>query len=87
MFSMTGLPKTTAYFRDQVLRKRSYLKVEWCQAVIANPEQRERQGDGRIRFWGSVEELPGKFLRVITLDDGETIHNAFPDSGYSRRRR
>jgi hypothetical protein len=34
--------------------------------------------DGRIRQWIFVAEL-GKYLRVVTLADGETIHNAFPD--------
>ncbi len=77
--------KTTAYFREQVLRKRPYFKVEWCLAVIANPIQREVQPDGRIRFWGYIEELNGKALRVIILEDGETLHNAFPDSGFPRR--
>jgi hypothetical protein len=24
----------------------------------------------------------GKYLRVITLEDGETIHNAFPDRNF-----
>jgi hypothetical protein len=77
--------KTTAYFREQVLRKRPYLKLEWCIEVIANPIQRETQPDGRFRFWGYIEELNGKALRVVTLEDGETLHNAFPDSGYPRR--
>jgi hypothetical protein len=53
--------------------------------VIANPERREVQGDGRVRFWGYIEELGGKALRVVTLEDGETIHNAYPDSGFPRR--
>jgi hypothetical protein len=77
--------KMTAYFREQVLRKRPYIKVEWCLDVIANPTNRETQPDGRIRFWGYIEELGGKALRVVTLEDGETIHNAFPDSGFPRR--
>jgi hypothetical protein len=77
--------KSTAYFREQVLRKRPYLQVEWCLQVIANPIQREEQPDGRLRFWGYIEELNGKALRVVTLEDGETLHNAFPDSGFPRR--
>lgn len=77
--------KTTLYFREQVLRKRPYIVPEWCLAVIANPERTEIQADGRIRFWGYIEELGGKALRVVTLEDGETIHNAFPDSGFPRR--
>ena len=33
----------------------------------------------RYRFWGSVNELQGRFLRVVTLSDKLTIHNAFLD--------
>jgi len=29
-----------------------------------------------------VEELGGRVLRVVTLEDGETILNAFPDRGF-----
>jgi len=77
--------KTTAYFREQVLRKRPYIQIAWCLEVIANPVQREIQPDGRIRFWGYIKELDGKALRVVILEDGETLHNAFPDSGFPRR--
>ncbi len=74
--------KFTAYFENEVLRKRSYLKKEWCIQVIENPIQIEVQEDNRYRFWGFIEELPGKALRVITLADQQTIHNAFPDRGF-----
>jgi len=40
------------------------------------------QPDGRVRFWRPFEELGGRFLRVVTLDDRRTIHNAFPDPGF-----
>ncbi len=82
---MTDPPMMTAYFREQVLRKRPYLKVDWCLEVIAHHVQREVQVDGRIRFWGYVTDLPEKALRVVTLEDGETLHNAFPDSGFTRK--
>ena len=39
------------------------------------------QTDGRIRKWGWIEEA-GRFLRVILLADGETVHNAFWDRSY-----
>jgi hypothetical protein len=80
--------KTTRYFEEQVLRKRPYIQPEWCARVLANPIAREDQPDGRIRFWGMVPELtielggPVRVLRVVTLADGETIHNAFPDRGF-----
>ena len=74
--------KTTRYFEEQVRPRRPEVDPEWCLAVIADPLQREEQPDGRIRFWGEVT-LPGetmpRFLRVVTLSDGETVHNAFLD--------
>jgi hypothetical protein len=73
--------QTTTYFREQVLRKRSYLQLGWIERVVSNPERRSVQEDGRIRFWGWVPEL-GHWLRVVTLDDGETVHNAFPDRNF-----
>ena len=30
-------------------------------------------------YEGEIEELEGRILRVITLEDKKTIHNAFPD--------
>lgn len=39
------------------------------------------QADGRVRHWRYVAEL-GKYLRVVTLPDGETLHNAFPDRSF-----
>jgi hypothetical protein len=77
--------KTTRYFEEQVLRKRPYIEREWCAEAIADPIRREIQQDGRIRFWREVA-LPGGaeayVLRVVTLEDGETVHNAFFDRGF-----
>jgi hypothetical protein len=70
--------KTTDYFEREVMRKRPYLRREWCEAAIRRPARRMTQADGRIRHWIWIEELQ-KYLRVVTLEDGETIHNAFPD--------
>ncbi len=69
----------TDYFEREVLRKRPYLKKEWCIRVIEHPLRSEPQEGNRIRFWGGIEELEGRILRVVTLEDGLTIHNAFPD--------
>jgi hypothetical protein len=75
--------KTTRYFEEQVLRKRPYLRREWCERVLAHPLKREVQQDGRIRFWGTIAELDGRALRVVTLADGETVPNAFPDRDFA----
>lgn len=74
----------TDYFENEVLRKRSYLKKEWCEQVVRNPVKFEKQEHNRFRFWGKIEELEGRFLRVITLEDKVTIHNAFPDRRFRK---
>jgi hypothetical protein len=72
----------TDYFENEVLRKRPYIKKEWCIMTIENPIKVEPQGNNRFRFWGVVDDLEGRVLRVVTLEDRKTIHNAFPDRGY-----
>lgn len=74
--------KTTQYFEAVVLRKRPYIEREWCERILANPLWREQQPDGRIRYWGRVPEFGNRVFRVVTLEDGETVHNAFPDRGF-----
>jgi len=73
--------KTTRYFEEQALRKRPYLQREWCERVLNTPARREVQADGRVRYWAFIDEL-GRYLRVVTLEDGETVHNAFPDRDF-----
>ncbi|MBA7630344.1 hypothetical protein ES703_37866 [subsurface metagenome] len=74
--------KFTDYFEKEVLRKRPYIKKEWCIQVLENPIRVEEQEGNRFRFWGNVEQLEGRVLRVVTLEDKVTIHNAFPDRSY-----
>jgi hypothetical protein len=76
--------KCTAYFEEQVLRKRPYLKREWCEWALHQPLRREVQPDGRIRHWIFIAEL-NRYLRVVTLADGVTVHNAFLDRGFKER--
>ncbi|MBM3942520.1 MAG: hypothetical protein FJ316_06305 [SAR202 cluster bacterium] len=70
--------KTTDYSTNSVLARRPYLKMEWLEHVLNNPERIQIQDNGRIRHWAFIPEL-GKYLRVITEPDGETVHNAFLD--------
>jgi hypothetical protein len=74
--------KFTEYFIHTLQRPdRTRIKLEWIQEIIENPIRIEIQSDGRIKKWGKVEE-ENKFLRVILLEDGETIHNAFFDRNF-----
>jgi len=77
--------KTTRYFEEQVLRKRPYIQRGWCEAVLAAPIRRSVQSDGRMRFWGRIvpaSEARPRYLRVVTLEDGETVHNVFFDRNF-----
>ena len=75
--------KTTAYF--EALRRRpdrAAIRNEWVQRTIESPIREAVQADGRIRRWSAIPEAEGKFLRVVLLSDGETVHNAFFDRGF-----
>ena len=63
------------------MRKRPYIRREWCEKVLREPLRKEVQPDGRIRYWIFVPEI-GKYLWEVTLEDGETVHNAFPDRDF-----
>ena len=59
--------KTTQYFKYTKKRPdRAQIKEEWIKYVIKNPQKVVIQSDGRI----------------ILLDDGETVHNAFFDRSF-----
>ena len=78
--------KTTAYFRDVVCQKHPGIEEGGIQRVMADPVQERRQTDGRYALWGLVPEAQNRALRVITLEDRETVHNAFFDRGFLKAR-
>ena len=74
--------KCTQYFLFMRQRPdRAVINEEWILRVIKEPVKTEVQSDGRIRKWSFIEEA-GKHLRVILLEDGETVHNAFFDRSF-----
>ena len=75
--------KTTQYFRYIRTRSdRARILDEWIIKAIERPIREERQSDGRIRRWAYVDEET-RYLRVILLGDGETVHNAFFDRNFT----
>lgn len=75
--------KFTEYFKAMRDRSdRADIKIEWIERTIQNPIKKQVQADGRIRFWKKIEENEGRYLRVILLEDEETIHNAFFDRNF-----
>ena len=75
--------KATQYFRYTRQRPdRDMILDEWIERVIQNPLREERQADGRIRRWARIPEMSNRALRVILLEDGETVHNAFFDRNF-----
>jgi hypothetical protein len=77
--------KWTRRFELKMLM-RPEVEWEWCARVLKSPVEVIEQGDGSFKMWGYIEEA-GKYMRVITLEDRETLENAFLDRSYTRRRR
>ena len=73
-----------AYMRQRP--DRHVIRDEWIERVIANPEAESVQADGRVRLWARIPEAEGRYLRVILLEDRETVHNAFFDRGFGERK-
>ena len=79
--------KTTLYFSYTRKRQdRAQIKEEWIEFVIENPEKTAIQSDGRIRKWSKITEV-NRYLRVILLEDGVTVHNAFFDRTYKEEKK
>lgn len=73
----------TRYFEAMRQRPdRAAIRLEWIERVVANPVREVIQQDGRIRRWAPIAEMDGRYLRVILLPDGKTVHNAFFDRSF-----
>ena len=72
--------KVTRYFEATRNRPdRAIIQDNWIERAIHAPIRELIQKDGRIRRWASVPEMENRYLRIILLEDGETVHNAFFD--------
>ncbi len=75
--------KFTRYFEMIRLRPdRAKIHLEWIQYVVEHPVREVIQADGRIRRWAPIREMEDRYLRVVLLADGETVHNAFFDRSF-----
>lgn len=59
------------------------IRLEWIEYAIQHPVREMIQADGSIRRWASIPEMDGRYLRVVLLADGETVHNAFFDRSFA----
>ena len=76
--------KFTRYFLITRARPdRAMIRDEWIVQAIRAPIAETIQEDGRIRRWARIESADGRYLRVVLLEDGETVHNAFFDRGFT----
>ena len=79
--------KYTQYFSFIKQRPdRAIIKEDWILDTIKKPVKTEVQTDGRIRKWRYIEEMD-KYLRIILLEDGETVHNAFFDRNFKEEKK
>lgn len=76
--------KTTAYF-EQKLLERPKIRREWCDFVLREPMKTMTQPNGRTSAWAVIPEYGDRVLRVIILEDGETLHNAYFDRNFRAR--
>jgi len=73
---------TTQHFEDAIADRQ--IPREWCERVARQPLQTEIQPNGRIRCWALIGEV-GRYLRVVLLEDGVTLHTAYFDRNYGKK--
>jgi hypothetical protein len=73
----------TRYFALTVMGKadRRWIDPIEIARALAQPIRKERQPDGRFRQWAYITRL-ATYIRIVTLADGETVHNVFKDGGF-----
>jgi len=78
--------KYTKYFEFTKLRTdQAIIEETWIAKAFYTPIHEELQEDGRIRRWAKITDAGNKYLRIIILEDGETIHNAFFDRSFKEK--
>lgn len=78
--------KVTHYFLATRSRPdRLPIQDLWIEATILNPDAVHVQRDGRIRKWKRIKAAGNRYLRVVLLEDDETVHNAFFDRRFQEK--
>ncbi|WP_309224482.1 hypothetical protein [Halomicronema sp. CCY15110] len=77
--------KFTDYYLNEASNKHPDIAIEWIERAFNNPVKETIQADGRIVRWGNIPEKSGRALRIVILEDRETIHNAFFDRNFYKR--
>jgi len=76
--------RTTRYFEHSRRKPdRASIELAWIEATLRAPCRVETQRDGRKRLWRRVPEAEGRWLRVVVLADGATVHDAFFDRRFA----
>ena len=66
------------------LPDRERITLELCERVVTEAVERELQTDGRMAFWGYVED-EDKYLKVVVEPDMEEIVTAHFDRSFKRK--
>ena len=76
---IAGVKVSACFAMMRARPDRAPIRDEWIDRAIRFPIREQVRADGRIRRWTQVPEMGDRFLRVVLLPDGETMHNAFFD--------
>lgn len=78
--------KTSGHFDDDVSKRPDRISIsdEWVDQARREPEYVEHQQNGRTKHWIYVEGRE-RWLRIMVLEDGETVHTKFWDRGFEEK--
>jgi G:T/U-mismatch repair DNA glycosylase len=68
------------------LPARERISLNLCERAVSEAVESRRQADGRIQFWGYVEE-EDRYLKVVLEPDTREIITAHFDRGFKSKMR
>lgn len=68
------------------LPDRERISLDLCEKVVGEAVESRRQRDGRIQFWGYVEE-EDRYLKVVLEPEAREIVTAHFDRGFKSKMR
>lgn len=76
--------RVSKHLEEYLKEERAYIKQEWIERTINNPDFIMEVSSEEIRLWKQIPEFGDRFLRVVVNPKGKVIITAFFDRRFKR---
>ncbi len=76
--------KVSKHLEEYLREERSYIKHEWIERAISDPDFVKNISSEELRLWKQIPEFGNKFLRVVINPKRRIIVTAFFDRRFGK---